>query len=59
MQILPWIEEDNFNPGYLNRGIHLLPKQGDRQPWLHTQDYWAEKDELPAASLDDGALRYS
>ena len=58
MQLHPWITEDNFNPGYLQRGIHLLPKQGDREPWLHTQDYWSEKDIMPAIDLDDGALTY-
>lgn len=58
MNLLPWVDPEDFNPGYIMRGVHLLPKQGDRQPWLHTQDYWAEKDELPVASLDDGALLY-
>ena len=58
MALLPWVDPENFNPGYLTRGLHLMPKQGDRDPWRHTQDYWAEKDELPAADLDDGALRY-
>jgi hypothetical protein len=33
-----------------------LPRQGDRQPWKHGQDYMTEKDELPAADLGDGAL---
>jgi len=28
-------------------------------PWLHTQDYWNEKDQLPSIDLDDGALRYA
>jgi hypothetical protein len=41
------------------RGMHLMPRQGDKQPWLHTQDYWRDKDELPEASLDDGTLRFS
>jgi cation diffusion facilitator CzcD-associated flavoprotein CzcO len=58
MARLPWVDPENFNPGYLARGLHLLPQQGDRDPWRHTQDYWTEKDELPAADLDDGALRY-
>jgi cation diffusion facilitator CzcD-associated flavoprotein CzcO len=56
MALHPWITEDNFNPGYLQRAIHLLPKQGDRAPWLHTQDFWAEKDILPTIDLDDGLL---
>lgn len=53
-----WVEAENFNPGYVQRALHLLPKQGDRQPWRHTQDYWLDKEELPTADLDDGALRY-
>jgi cation diffusion facilitator CzcD-associated flavoprotein CzcO len=58
MPLLPWIDAENFNPGYLMRGIHLLPKQGDKPHWQHSQDYWTEKDELPAIDLDDGALVY-
>ncbi|NIR41235.1 MAG: NAD(P)/FAD-dependent oxidoreductase [Actinobacteria bacterium] len=59
MELRPWVEESNFNPGYLARGMDLMPRQGDRQPWLHTQDYWRDRDDLPAADLDDGALVYS
>jgi len=25
MPLLPWIDPKNFNPGYVMRGIHLLP----------------------------------
>ncbi len=56
MPLLPWVDPENFNPGYLQRGMHLLPKQGDHEPWRHTQDYWSEKDIMPTADLDDGAL---
>lgn len=58
MPLLPWVTEENFNPGYLQRGMALLPKQGDRPPWQHSQDYWRDKEELPAADLDDGSLRF-
>jgi len=58
MRLSPWVDPENFNPGYLTRGMDLLPRQGDRDPWRHTQDYWTEKDQLPAADLDDGALVY-
>jgi cation diffusion facilitator CzcD-associated flavoprotein CzcO len=58
MELHPWITEDNFNPGYLQRGVHLLPRQGDRAPWLHTQDFWREKDVVPTLDLDDGTLLY-
>jgi cation diffusion facilitator CzcD-associated flavoprotein CzcO len=58
MQLLPWIDTDNFNPGYVLRGMHLLPKRGDKPEWQHTQDYWSEKDQFPAIDLDDAAFVY-
>jgi cation diffusion facilitator CzcD-associated flavoprotein CzcO len=58
MPLLPWIDPENFNPGYIMRGMHLLPKRGDKPEWQHTQDYWAEKDQFPAVDLDDGIFVY-
>ena len=58
MPLLPWIDPEDFNPGYLMRGMHLLPKRGNKREWQHTQDHWAEKDELPAIDLDDPAFVY-
>ncbi|MFZ2870927.1 flavin-containing monooxygenase [Zavarzinia sp.] len=58
MPLLPFIDEENFNPGYLLRGMHLLPKRGDKPEWQHTQDYWRERKELPAIDLDDPAFVY-
>jgi len=59
MALKPWVDPGNFNPGYLTRSMHLMPQQGEHDPWVFTQDYWREKDEFPAADLDDGALVYS
>ncbi len=59
MALLPWIDPDNFNPGYLLRRQHLMPKRGDRAEWAHTQDYWREKDELPAVDLDGAEFHYA
>ena len=58
MPILPWIDPENFNPGYLMRAMHLLPKRGNKPEWQHTQDYWREKDVFPAIDLDDPAFVY-
>jgi cation diffusion facilitator CzcD-associated flavoprotein CzcO len=58
MPLLPWIDTENFNPGYMLRGMHLLPKRGDKPEWAHTQDYWKEKDEIAAIDLDDAAFVY-
>ncbi|WP_119420255.1 flavin-containing monooxygenase [Desertibaculum subflavum] len=59
MPLLPWIDTENFNPNYVMRAMHLLPKRGDKPEWQHNQDYWAEKDEFPAIDLDDKAFAYS
>jgi len=58
MKLLPWIEDSNFNPGYIQRGQRILPRRGDKREWAHTQDYWNEKDEIPAIDLKDSAFRY-
>jgi cation diffusion facilitator CzcD-associated flavoprotein CzcO len=59
MPLLPWIDPENFNPGYMMRGMHLLPKRGDKPEWQHTQDYWSEKDAFPAVDLDDPLFVYA
>ena len=33
----PWI--DGFAPGYMQRSMHLFPRQGDREPWVNPQNY--------------------
>ncbi|HUR77001.1 MAG TPA: NAD(P)/FAD-dependent oxidoreductase [Acidimicrobiales bacterium] len=53
---LPWVEPDNFNPGYLTRSLHLMPKQGPEDPWRLRHDYTSEKEILPQADLGDGSL---
>ena len=58
MPILPWIDPENFNPGYIMRNMSLLPKRGDKPEWQHSQDYWTEKDEIPKTDLDDKAFVY-
>ncbi|UZE48874.1 flavin-containing monooxygenase [Rhodopseudomonas sp. P2A-2r] len=58
MPLLPWIDPENFNPGYIMRGLHLLPKRGDKAEWQHNQDYWSEKNEFPAIDLEDPVFRY-
>ena len=59
MDLLPWMDPENFNPGYMLRGVHLMPKRGSKPEWQHSQDYWVEKDELPLIDLDDAAFVYS
>ncbi|SFI79665.1 flavin-containing monooxygenase [Albimonas pacifica] len=58
MEPRPWIDPENFNAGYIMRGHALMPRQGDRGPWVNSQDYYEERESLPAADLEDGTLVY-
>lgn len=53
----PWIED--FSAGYMQRVMPLFPKQGDRAPWINTQDYKRDKKLRGEAQFDDGALIFS
>jgi len=59
MKLLPWIDPENFNPGYLMRAMDMLPQRGEKVEWQHTQDYWREKDELPKVDLDGAEFVYA
>lgn len=52
-----WITD--FNPGYMRRGLHLFPRQGDREPWINTQNYLLDKKELAREIDSDPSLRFS
>jgi monooxygenase len=58
MPILPWIEDDNFNPSYLMRDIHKMPRRGDKPEWRHNQHYWKEREEIPLIDLDGAEFVY-
>ena len=59
MAILPWIEEDNFNSGFLMRGLVKMPRRGGKFEWGQNQDYWADMEALSAIDLTDAAFVYS
>ena len=58
-ELLPWIENDNFNPGYLMRSIDQMPKRlGERPEWRHSQDYWREAEDIPRIDLNGPEFVY-
>jgi len=59
MTLLPWMDADNFNPGYLMRAMHLMPKRGGNPIWEHSQDYWKERESLPEIDLEAEEFRYA
>ena len=54
MSVNPLIED--FSSGYLQRIVHLLPKQGDRHPWLNPQNYQQDKKNFLHSPIEDGVL---
>ena len=54
MPTKPWIQD--FSSGYMQRKMHLFPKQGDREPWLNTQNYARDRKMIRKAPLEDGVL---
>jgi len=52
-----WIQ--GFSSGYIQRKKHLLPKQGDRPPWVNTQHYMLDKKITHKGPIDDGVLQFS
>jgi cation diffusion facilitator CzcD-associated flavoprotein CzcO len=49
----------DFSSGYVQRSLHLLPKQGSRAPWRLGQNYLRDVLTLRRSRFDDGALRFS
>jgi cation diffusion facilitator CzcD-associated flavoprotein CzcO len=56
MQELPWIAD--FPAGYMQRVMHLFPKQGSG-PWRNTQDFSLDKKIIRKAPVADSALVFS
>ena len=56
MPRLPWID---FSSGYIQRSMHLFPKQGDRRPWRLDQNYALDLLNLRYGSVKDRAMRFS
>jgi hypothetical protein len=52
-----WIE--NFSSGYMQRVMHLLPKQGDREPWINPQDYRRDRKMFKKSPIADGVMRFA
>ena len=48
----------DFSPGYMRRGMHLFPRQGDRDPWRNTQNYTLDKLAIRDAPIEDGVLEF-
>jgi cation diffusion facilitator CzcD-associated flavoprotein CzcO len=48
---------EGFTSGYFQRANGVLPRQGDRAPWINPQNHAATK-KLLGAPFDDGVLKF-
>lgn len=47
---------DDFSSGYMQRVMHLFPKQGDYAPWIAPQDYRVDKKMIRRSPIEDGVM---
>lgn len=59
MPLSDFFNTDDFNPGYIVRGLHLLPRSGNKPEWQHTQNYWTESEEFPLIRFDGSVFNYA
>jgi cation diffusion facilitator CzcD-associated flavoprotein CzcO len=57
MPQFPWIRD--FTAGYMERMMHMLPHQGDREPWVNSQSFYTDRKMLRKDPVDDGVLTFS
>ena len=52
-----WIQ--GFSSGYIQRKLHLLPRQGTAEPWRNTQNYILDRKTIGEGPLEDGCLQFT
>jgi monooxygenase len=53
---IPWLD---FSSGYVQRSIHLFPKQADKGPWKQHQNYAKDLLALKFGKVNDEAMQFS
>ncbi|HTZ69738.1 MAG TPA: NAD(P)/FAD-dependent oxidoreductase, partial [Acetobacteraceae bacterium] len=49
----------DFSSGYVQRALHLMPKQGSKAPWKLYQNYARDLVALRFGRLDDGTMSFA
>jgi hypothetical protein len=49
----------DLTSGYVQRSIHMFPKQGSERPWRLYQNYALDLMALKRGSVDDGVMEFS
>jgi hypothetical protein len=48
----------DFTSGYFKRGLHLMPKQGNKAPWKNYQNYLQDIFSVRLFSIKDSNLSF-
>ncbi len=51
-----WLD---FSSGYVQRSVHLFPKQSDQDPWKQHQNYKKDLKALRHGRVDDGVMQFT
>ncbi|MDK2760829.1 MAG: NAD(P)/FAD-dependent oxidoreductase [Sphingopyxis sp.] len=55
------LTEDNifdFSSGYIQRALHIMPKNADKMPWRLNQNYIQDRIDMKTGAIDDGILKF-
>src|SRR3546814_20442811 len=46
----------DFSSCYIQRALHIIPKNADRMPWRLSQNYVQDRIDMRTGAIDDGIL---
>ena len=49
----------DFSSGYIQRSLHIMPKNADKLPWRLNQDYLGDRVEMKTGLIADGILTFT
>lgn len=58
MELRPFVEPSDFNPGYLQRGMHKMPRSLPVPEWRHSQNYAQDAEAFPAIAVEQAPFAY-
>jgi cation diffusion facilitator CzcD-associated flavoprotein CzcO len=48
----------DFSSGYIQRSLHIMPKNADKLPWRLNQNYVQDRIDMKTGAIDDGVLTF-
>ncbi len=49
----------DFDAGYVQRSLHLFPREGEREPWELSMNYLKDRKALRDVEIEDGILSFT